>query len=197
MKTVAVLFARADSIYKTLPECDVFDIDRDARTFAGGIPVVAHPPCRAWGRLASFAKPRHDEKELAMFAVDQVRACGGVLEHPARSNLWPAAQLPAPGSVDVFGGFTMPINQHWWGHKAEKATWLYIVGVSPRDVPAMPMTLERPTHCVAPPHGMRAGHPDWRPIITKPERERTPPALARWLVDLAQICGTKRLERAA
>lgn len=28
---IAVLFARADSIYKTLPECDVWDATRDAR----------------------------------------------------------------------------------------------------------------------------------------------------------------------
>lgn len=53
---VAVLFARADSIYKGLPGVDVYDADRDARTFPGGCPVVAHPPCRAWavsGRLRS------------------------------------------------------------------------------------------------------------------------------------------------
>ena len=28
MSTVAVLFARADSVYKTLPECDVYDMER-------------------------------------------------------------------------------------------------------------------------------------------------------------------------
>ena len=39
--TVAVLFARADSIYKTLPACDVYDIARDARWWPGGGPVVA------------------------------------------------------------------------------------------------------------------------------------------------------------
>lgn len=36
MKSVAVLFARADSIYKTMPQCDVYDIERDARTTRGG-----------------------------------------------------------------------------------------------------------------------------------------------------------------
>ncbi len=29
---VAVLFARADSHYKTLPQCEVYDMERDART---------------------------------------------------------------------------------------------------------------------------------------------------------------------
>jgi len=74
---VAVLFARRDSIYKTMPDCDVWDIERDARKWPGGCPVVAHPPCRAWGQLSHMANPRPDEKELAIFAVDQVRKFGG------------------------------------------------------------------------------------------------------------------------
>lgn len=34
MQQVAVLFARTDSVYKGLPGCDVYDIERDARTYA-------------------------------------------------------------------------------------------------------------------------------------------------------------------
>jgi len=30
---VAVLFAREDSVYKTLPGCEVYDMARDARTY--------------------------------------------------------------------------------------------------------------------------------------------------------------------
>lgn len=33
---VAVLFARADSVYKGLPGCDVWDAERDARLWQGG-----------------------------------------------------------------------------------------------------------------------------------------------------------------
>ncbi len=62
---VAVLYARADSNYRALDRCDVWDAERDARRWPGGVPVVAHPPCRAWGRLRAFAKPREDEKALA------------------------------------------------------------------------------------------------------------------------------------
>lgn len=54
-QTVAVLFARADSTYKTLPGTDVWDIERNAKLWPGGAPVVAHPPCRAWGRLRKLA----------------------------------------------------------------------------------------------------------------------------------------------
>lgn len=102
--TVAVLFARADSVYKTLPGVDVWDEARDARKWPGGCPVVAHPPCRAWGKLFYFAKPIDGEKDLALFAVDQVRQFGGVLEHPKDSKLWAAADLPRPGHVDAWGG---------------------------------------------------------------------------------------------
>lgn len=77
---VAVLFARRRSVYHTMAGCDVYCERRDARNYAGCLPVVAHPPCRAWSRLRAFAKPRPGERDLAFFALEQVRRCGGVLE---------------------------------------------------------------------------------------------------------------------
>ncbi len=185
---VAVLFARADSNYKTMPQCDVWGIERDARRFAGGTAVIAHPPCRAWGRLRAFARPRPDEKDLAFFAVRQVREWGGVLEHPAHSTLWPAAGLPVPGQRDEFGGWTLPIVQGWWGHRAEKATWLYIVGVEPGEIPEIPLVLGEASHVVSSSRGIRKGDRGWRPECSKAEREHTPPQLAAWLVELASRC---------
>lgn len=184
MQTVAVLFARSDSHYKALPGCDVWDIERDARRWPGGAPVVAHPPCRAWARLRQFAKPRPDEKQLAIWAVDQVRRFGGVLEHPEASTLWKEAHLPAIGGFDEFGGWTLPISQKWWGHRAEKKTWLYIVGCRPADIPLMPLVLGEATHVV----GLWSGRDKarCRPSIGKAEREHTPPDLAAWLCDLAR-----------
>jgi hypothetical protein len=181
--TVAVLFARSDSVYKAMPECDVWDIDRDARKWPGGSSVVAHPPCRAWGVLRQFAQPREDEKALAPWALSQVRKWGGVLEHPAGSTLWPTQSLPEPGKRDEHSGWTLVIHQNWWGHRAEKATRLYIVGCEPNNIPDMPMKLGRATHCIRP----TKSYPRL-PSVTKPEREHTPPDLARWLVDLAQRC---------
>lgn len=196
--SVAVLFARADSVYKTLPGCDVWDATRDARRWPGGVPVVAHPPCRAWGALRALAKPRPDEKDLAIFAVRQVREWGGVLEHPASSTLWAAAGLPLPGgrapARDEFGGWTLPIFQQWWGHKCEKATWLYIVGCEPDDLPVVPMVLGEASHVITSSgrrrdgSRRRKGDLGWRPEVTKAEREHTPAALAVWLVDLARKC---------
>jgi len=187
--SVAVLFARADSIYKTLPGTDVYDIDRDARNYAGSWPVVAHPPCRAWGRLSHMAKPRPDEKDLARWAVAQVRKLGGVLEHPSGSKLWPEMGLPKPGLIDEFGGWTLPVHQSWFGHKAEKSTLLYIVGCKPGDEPVMPIVLGKALYVVAS-SLHRNKKATWaRPEIPDAEREHTPTEFAMWLVELAKRCG--------
>lgn len=178
---VAVLFCRSDSVYKGLPGCDVYDADRDARNFSGKLPVVAHPPCRAWGRLSHFAKPRPDEKDLAVMSVELVRNNGGVLEHPTGSKLWKAANLPAPGKQDRFGGFTFPVFQNWFGHKAEKSTFLYICGLSPVQLPAFPLSLDYPEFVV------QSALPG-RKHISKAEREHTPVDLAKWLLSVARCC---------
>lgn len=183
---IAVLFARKDSIYKTMPGLDVFDIERDARTFSGGMPVIAHPPCRAWGGFAFRAKPRPGEKDLAPFAVDVIRANGGVLEHPASSKLWPHCGLPDPGKFDKYGGWTLTIHQHTFGHRAEKATRLYIIGIDPRSIPPIPLRLDTPTHVIG--DSGRAAACTKRPEVSKAEREHTPPAFAAWLADLAGRC---------
>ena len=201
---MAALFVRADSIYKTLPGVDAYDIERDARTYDGPWPVVAHPPCRAWGRLRTFANPRPDERNLARLAVALVREFGGVLEHPEGSTLWGAQMLPEPGArPDQFGGWTLGVSQHWWGHRAEKLTRLYVVGCLPNDVPDMPMRLGEASHVIAQqrtlPDGSRLvkGMPGWRPEVSKAEREHTPPELARWLVELARRCAKQPEPEAA
>lgn len=186
--SIAVLFARSDSIYKTLPGTDVYDAERDARTWPGGVPLIAHPPCRAWGGLSFFAKPREDEKALAPWAIGQIRQFGGVLEHPGASKLWPVMGLPAPGNrqVDAFGGWTLPISQFWFGHRAEKKTLLYIVGCRPADIPDLPMKLGTATHVIG--DSGRASLGNKRPEVSKAEREHTPHELALWLVELARRC---------
>lgn len=184
MRKVAVLFARSDSVYKTLPGCDVWDAERDARNWPGGAPVVAHPPCRLWAKLRQFAKVADPEAErmLAVQAVQAVQAHGGVLEHPAESTLWANCGLPLPGRApDRFDGWTAEIRQCDWGHKAEKLTWLYVVGCHPDDLPELPPRAE-PTGVIKPQRGV----PRTLKIVTKAEREHTPIALAQWLIETAR-----------
>lgn len=193
---VAVLFARSDSVYKRLPGCDVWDIDRDARHYSGCLPVVAHPPCRAWAGLRHMAKPRPDEKELALFAVAQVRRCGGVLEHPARSTLWQAAGLPLPGSRDDSGGFTFAVCQSDFGHKAKKATWLYVCGIEPSALPVLPIRLGEASHILGTSGRRQDGTRSNRRLeISKIEREATPVDFAAWLYELALLCVNTPLPR--
>jgi len=191
---VAALFCRADSHYKTLEGVDVYDMDRDARTYDGPWPVVAHPPCRSWGRLRAFAKPRADERNLARMAVGLVREFGGVLEHPAGSTLWKAQTLPRPGERDQYGGWTLAAPQKWWGHRAEKATWFYVVGCEPDEIPPLPIKLGQAEGVIRldqrRPNGthIRKGDPDWVPRLSAAENEHTPPELAEWLITLARRC---------
>ena len=185
---VAALFVRSDSVYKQMPGVDCYDIERDARTWTGGCPVVAHPPCRAWGSLRALAKPRADERNLACMAVAMVREFGGALEHPAASTLWKACGLAEPGTIDAAGGRCITVNQWHWGHRASKPTRLYFVGLRYDELPAQPRRSGKPTHCITQGHGIRQGMPGFLPRVTDAEREHTPPDLARWLVELASRC---------
>lgn len=173
MNDLAVLFARGDSIYASFA-VDVWCARRDAMRYEGPWPVVAHPPCRAWGKLRHFAKPRVDEKDCALFAVYSARCWGGVVEHPAGSLVWAACGLPRPGEpADDFGGWTLSVEQSRWAHGATKATWLYIVGCPAELVPELP----------PPRTGAR-----FVENMHVTERERTPPAFAHWLLRLAIRC---------
>lgn len=188
-----VLFTRSDSVYLSLG-CDCWDMGRDARLYQGEDPVIAHPPCRAWSRLRHFAKPRPDEKDLARFAVAVIRQNGGVLEHPGSSTLWADQALPRPGGWerDRWGGYSVSVDQFWWGHRCEKRTWLYIKGIEFRDLPAHPLNMNAITHKVASRAGMRKGMPGWKPEIGKAEREATPVQFAKYLISIVELIKSKK-----
>lgn len=168
MLPIAALFTRRNSPYLSLPGVECYDERRDARTYSGPYPVVAHPPCRGWGRYRHRSASSSDEHELAFFALDAVRRFGGVLEHPEASRLWSAAGLLRPGFIDHFGGFTLVIDQCDFGHRARKRTWLYIVRCEPPLFPAPRLGL----------HSVER--------MCRAERERTPVDLAHWLVQCAR-----------
>ena len=194
MTAVAALFVRQDSCYKQMPGVDCYDIERDARKWPGGCPVVAHPPCKRWSMVnyVVLARYPHKAAEFAWgndggtfeFALSCVRQWGGVLEHPAQSRAFAHYHLPPINrGPDAYGGWSCEVRQVDWGHRAEKRTWLYIVGAGPDDLPTMPASGAAPSARVS---RMRScGH---HVPLSDAEAEATPPAFAAWLVDLASRC---------
>ncbi len=202
MRTVAVLFARADSVYKTLPGTDVWDEERDACKWQGGAPVVAHPPCARWGRYwggAPKQRPRlkkGDDGGLFELALQRVREYGGVIEHPEASHAWRAFGLNLPPrsggwvNADFLGGWTCCIEQGHWGHAARKATWLYAFGMA--SPPALPWG-PAPGDFVRQGEGFHTAAERARAIktgacqrLSKNDRERTPILFAELLLELAR-----------
>lgn len=138
---VAALFVSSRGPYANLPGVDAWDIKRDARLYNGPYPVVAHPPCERWGRYAtggpSARVPRIKGDDGGCFAsaLVSVRKWGGVLEHPAGSAAWREFGLRTPPRVGGWvsagwcGGWTCCVDQGHYGHRGQKATWLYAADV--------------------------------------------------------------------
>jgi hypothetical protein len=206
LQTVAVLYVDPRGPYPSLVvpgvqlECWGLPY-RDARRYEGPWPVVAHPPCGPWGKLRHMY--RGNEHYCAIRAVTQVRACGGVLEHPAESLLWkhfdfcPSVRMARPGDEpDWSGGYTVEVNQCDWGHVARKRTWIYCVGVD-RSALVTPKPRE-PTHWISGGRG-RVGKkakttpvPPGIKVASAQQRRRTPPAFAEYLVSLAKAAAESR-----
>jgi hypothetical protein len=139
---IAALFVARGGVYWGLPGVDPWDEERDARTYPGPFPVVAHPPCARWGRYwsggpsARVRRIKGDDGGCFEAALTATRKWGGVLEHPEASHAWAAFGLMRPPksggwiSADQVGGWTCCVEQGHYGHLARKATWLYAHGVT-------------------------------------------------------------------
>ena len=132
---IAALYVETGGPYFGIEGVDPWDEKRDARLYDGPHPVIAHPPCSRWCRLAGLVEARWGHKrgedggcfEAALHAV---RTWGGVLEHPAYSDAWAAFDLPRPSrsggwQMGMCGGWSCHVEQVRYGHPARKATWLY------------------------------------------------------------------------
>jgi len=137
---IAALYVDPRGCYADLPGVDPWGEERDARLYAGPHPVVAHPPCARWCRLAGLVEARWGHRRgeddgCFSAALEAVRRYSGVLEHPAYSDAWAAHGLMAPPAAggwvmaDWEGGWTCHVEQGRYGHRAKKATWLYAHGV--------------------------------------------------------------------
>lgn len=193
--TVTVLFVMKDSYYKTLG-LDCYDVDRDARTYTGNNPIVAHPPCQLWGKMANvnYARWGGDHNKPGndggcfRFALEAVNRCGGVLEHPADSYAWAAHGLEKPFGCVWWRsglGWVAEVWQSAYGHRARKRTWLYCFGTrSPMDP-----CWKRPTGTHQVGRQDQRGKSRNKPTLLKREANETPPDFARYLLALAAQCG--------
>lgn len=140
---IAALFVAKDGAYANMPNVDLWDATKDARTYQGPYRVIAHPPCQRWGKLwagqplwikrTGERKIKGDDNGCFASALNSVRKWGGVLEHPEGSHAWAAFGLTAPPRTggwvlaDTHGGWTCCVEQGRYGHYARKPTWLYSV----------------------------------------------------------------------
>jgi hypothetical protein len=197
---VNALYVETNGAYASIPGVIPWDITRDARLYAGPGPVIVHPPCSRWCRLAGLVEARWghkvgDDGGIFARALEQVRLYGGHLEHPAHSKAWPAYHLRPPAGAGwhrgLCGGWTTRVDQGQYGHLAKKATWLYAYGVHPGALPELDWS-DRPgseyealvSWCA---NRVRAG--ENRPRVGKAAAAATPPAFRQVLLDLARAAG--------
>lgn len=194
-RTVAALYVQKGGAYYDLEGVDPWDEQRDARLYAGPHPVVGHPPCSRWCRLAGLVEARWGHKRgddggCFAAALASVRQWGGVLEHPAYSDAWAAFDLPAPprhgGWVRGFcGGWACHVEQVKYGHPAKKATWLYAFDV---DLPALlwGSTADGASTALVSWCGNRTRADEKRPRVGKAQASKSPPAFRDLLIAMAR-----------
>lgn len=181
MRTVAALYVDPKGPYFQMEGVDAWDEERDAKLYNGIGPVVSHPPCGPWSKLAGLCTKQ--DKTCGPIAVGQVRRLGGVLEHPRHSSLFKHCRMALPLEMaDAFGGRTYEVNQVAWGHPCIKPTWLYVVGVSHELVLSGIRTGGAATHivCTGP------GFHNSLPVASKLQKRLSPVSFAEWLVELAR-----------
>lgn len=192
---IAALYVQRGGAYYGLPDVDPWDQARDARRYAGPHPVVAHPPCSRWCRLAGLVEARWGHKRgedggCFAAALNAVRTWGGVLEHPAYSDAWAAFGLPKPprhgGWVRGFcGGWAAHVEQGRYGHPAKKATWLYACGV---ELPQLRWgrVLKGEARALVSWCANHTTAGDTRPRVGKAAASATPPEFREVLLDMAR-----------
>ncbi len=166
---------------------DWYDEARDARSYDGPLPIVAHPPCGPWSSLRHLhSKP--EQRDLGIFAVEQVRKWGGVLEQPAGSLLFDECDMHQTSGS--YNDFSLAVEQVAWGHCARKRTWLYLVGIDRSLATSGIRTGGTPTHWAS--GGRRHSRkgsggfvPPGIKVCSAQQRNRTPIAFAEWLIELA------------
>jgi len=192
---IAALFVYPDGIYSSIDGVDLWGADRDARLYSGPYPVVAHPPCQLWGKMAkiNFARwggdhnrPGNDGGCFAS-ALASVRRYGGVLEHPAQTYAWQSHGLPKPAVIGSWlsvgdNEYVCEVWQSAYGHKARKRTWLFYCG---QCEPAL-MRWDRPNGSHQIGFQDQRGKAANKPTISGKAASATPIEFAEALISLAR-----------
>jgi hypothetical protein len=195
---IAALFVETNGAYYGLPDVDPWDEQRDARKYAGPWPVVAHPPCSRWCRLAGLVEARWGHKRgedggCFASALASVRRWGGVLEHPAFSDAFGAFGIPPPRpggwQRTIDGGWSCHVEQGRYGHPAKKATWLYAHGVSLLPSLRWETLADRESQALVSWCGNHTSKFDKRPRVGKRIASQTPPAFRDLLISIARSAG--------
>lgn len=176
---IPVLFTLPGSNYKKYNFTDCYDESRNALTYTGDQAIIAHPPCRLWGRLSHLSTAPQVERLLAMWAVQKIRTNGGILEHPSGSRLFSKMRIPLDGTPDQTGGFVISINQHWFGFKAKKRTYLYVVGCTRAQIPQLTLSFDAITHSISSSRNYLE--------LDKSKFSETVPKLCEWLFEVQRI----------
>jgi hypothetical protein len=198
---IAALYVQPNGVYSGLSDVEPWGLpDRDARFYAGPWPVVAHPPCSRWCRLAGLVQARWGHRKgedggCFAAALRDVRRYGGVLEHPAYSDAWAAFNLPEPvrsggWSRGFCGGWSAHIEQGRYGHRAKKATWLYAFGVTLSDL-RWGSSHQAKSDALVSWCGNHTSKFDKRPRIGKAAASRTPEEFRDLLLSMARSARTE------
>jgi hypothetical protein len=194
-RMIAALYVETNGVYFGRPDVDPWDMARDARAYSGPWPVVAHPPCARWCRLAGLVEARWGHKRgddggCFAAALAAVRRFGGILEHPAYSDAWAAFDLPRPGRHGgwhrgLCGGYSAHVEQCRYGHPAKKATWLYAFGC---ELPTLRWGSDLDTKSAALVSwcGNRTKAHEKRPRVGKSVAAKSPPLFAELLISIAR-----------
>ncbi len=203
MSKIAALFVDRRGPYWGRDDVDAWDIERDARDYAGPYSVLAHPPCDRFGRYWSGGPSVKVRRELGddggcfASALASVRRYGGVVEHPEASHAWRIFGIltpPKTGGWLFVGGYshdawTCCVEQGHYGHPARKATWLYYDGPQPPDLiwgPSSGVRLDEGFHSKAERDAARAAGRAPIKRLSTTQNIVTPAPFAELLISLAR-----------
>lgn len=156
-KRIAILCANEDSEYFKFEGLDIYTQKRPISEFKGGMPIIAHPPCAQWGKFKWRSKKDIEDKMLALQCIEHLAENGGIMEHPASSDIW---KRNFPEGTRMY-----KIHMSDWGYKAKKETILAFYQVKPITMPIQFNAIQGRIE-----------------LMDKKERAVTPYEMCKWLI---------------